>query len=251
MSVSYPTKLKLAFRSGGRCAMPGCGCELLSQSDSGAPVNIGEAAHIAGEKQGSVRYDSNMSEEQRNHCDNLIYLCANCHKKIDASGSGERDYPVKRLLRIKTEHERKVDEAIEEGFSNVGFPELEEVTQWILRVSPQPEEISFSLIHLESKLRKNDLSGKSRRIVTMGLSVAQEVKAFVESMTKTDQNFPERLKRGFLREYSRLMDEGHVGDDLFELMCGFAQRGFGEASKRAASQAVLVYLFEACEVFER
>ena len=85
----------------------------------------------------------------------------------------------------------------------------------------------------------------------MGLSVAREVRDFVESATRTDRHFPERLKIRFLREYHRLRDEGHVEDDLFELMCGFAQRGFGEASKRAASQAVLVYLFEACEVFEK
>ena len=231
--------------------MPDCGLELLSRSDSGDPVNMGEAAHIVGERQGSARYDSNMPEERRNHCDNLIYLCANCHRKIDAPGSGERDYPVERLSRIKTEHERKVDEAMAEEFPKVGFPELEEVTQWISRVSSQPEEISFSLIPVESKLKKNDLSGKSRRIVTMGLSVAQEVRGFVESATQTDRHFPKRLKTGFLVEYYRLRDEGHVGDDLFELMCGFAQRGFREASKRAASQAVLVYLFEACEVFEK
>lgn len=231
--------------------MPDCGREFLSQSDSGDPVNVGEAAHIVGEKQGSARYDSNMPRERRNHCDNLIYLCANCHRKIDAPGSGERDYPVEHLVRIKNEHEKKVDETRLEGFANVGFPELEEVTQWISRVSSQPEEISFSLVPIESKLKKNDLSGKSRRIVTMGLSVAQEVRDFVESATQTDRHFPERLKTGFLVEYYRLRDEGHVGDDLFELMCGFAQRGFREASKRAASQAVLVYLFEACEVFEK
>ena len=104
---------------------------------------------------------------------------------------------------------------------------------------------------VESKLKKNDLSGKSRRTVAMGLSVAREVRDFVESATQTDRHFPERLKTGFLREYHRLRNEGHVGDDLSELMCGFAWRGFGEASKRAAGQAVLVCLFEACEVFEK
>jgi len=85
----------------------------------------------------------------------------------------------------------------------------------------------------------------------MGLSVAREVRAYVESVAQTDQDFPERLKSGFLEEYYRLKREGHSGDDLFDLMCGFAQRGFEEQAKRAAGLAVLTYLFEACEVFEK
>jgi len=34
-------------------------------------------------------------------------------------------------------------------------------------------------------------------------------------------------------------------------MCRFAQHGFERQAKRSAGIAVLVYLFEACEVFEK
>ena len=41
------------------------------------------------------------------------------------------------------------------------------------------------------------------------------------------------------------------GEDLFNSMCLFARRGFGSVKTQYAAQAVLVYLFETCEVFEQ
>lgn len=257
MSASYPTKLLLAYRSGDRCALPDCGRTLSPDSTSGDPINVGEAAHIAGEHDGngggkkSARYDSSMTSEERNHYDNLIYLCGTCHTKIDSIPQGEKDYPVDRLKKLKKDHEQKVREAVAEAFSGIGFPELEEATQWIMKITPQQATDDFSLIPPEDKLKKNELGDESRAIVTMGLSVSREVRAFVESVTQTEASFPERLKAGFLEEYYRLKREGHSGDELFDLMCRFAQRGFEKQAKKSAGIAVLVYLFEACEVFDK
>lgn len=257
MGASYPTKVLLAYRSGNRCALPDCGRELSLDSEDGDPINVGEAAHIAGENDGkgkgkrSARYDPNMTDEERNHYNNLIFLCGTCHTKIDAIPQGEKDYPVDRLQRLKREHEQKVRDSVTEAFSSIGFPELEEATQWIMQISPQQSPDGFSLIPPEDKLKKNELGNGSRAIVTVGLSVSREVRAFVESVAQTDADFPERLRAGFLEEYYRLRREGYTGDDLFDLMCRFAQRGFKEQAKQIAGLAVLVYLFEACEVFEK
>lgn len=257
MSASYPTKLLLAYRSGDRCALPDCGRELSPDSGSGGPINIGEAAHIAGEHDGkgkarkSARYDLNMTDEERDHYNNLIYLCGTCHTKIDAIPQGENGYPVDRLQDLKEDHEQKVREAVTDAFSGIGFPELEEATLWIMQVNPQQGTDGFSLIPPEDKLLKNELGNGSRTIVTMGLSVSREVRAFVESVAQTDADFPGRLKAGFLEEYYRLRRKGHAGDDLFDLMCRFAQRGLKTQAKRSAGLAVLVYLFEVCEVFEK
>ena len=248
MSVAYPTKVLLAFRSGDRCAFPGCGRALTVDGDQANPVVTGEAAHIAGEKEGAARYDRRMTDEQRNHYNNLIYLCGDHHTQIDKQ---EDEFPVGRLHSMKSEHEANVREAMTEAFASVGFPELEEATQWIMHVQPEQASRDFALIAPEDKLRKNALGNGSRTIITMGLSVAREVRAYVESVAQTDSDFPERLKVGFLAEYYRLKQEGHTGDVLFDLMCRFAQRGFVEQAKRSAGLAVLVYLFEACEVFEK
>ncbi len=209
---------------------------------------IGEAAHIVGERPESARHDESLSEEQRNHYDNLIYLCRDHHAQIDKQ---EAEFPVDRLHQIKTEHVIKVREAMTEAFASVGFPELEEATSWVIQVQPGEATRDFSLIAPEDKLKKNDLGNGSRKVVTMGLSLAQEVGAYVQSVAQTDSDFPERLKVGFLNEYYRLKKEGHGGDMLFDLMCRFAQRGFREQAKKSAGLAVLSYLFEACEVFEK
>lgn len=63
---------------------------------------------------------------------------------------------------------------------------------------------------------------------------------------------PERLKEGFLIEYHRLKKTKELSaDELFDLMCRFAQRGLHRQIERTAGLAVLVYLFETCEVFEK
>ncbi len=248
MSVSPKTKVLLAFRSGDHCAFPGCNKALTIDGEHSAPVVTGEAAHIAGEKEGSARYDPSMTDEQRNDYRNLIYLCGDHHTQIDKQ---EADFSVQLLHDMKAEHERKAHEAMTEAFANVGFPELEEATRWILQIHPSQSAQNFSLIPPEDKLKKNDLGNRSRAIITVGLSVAREVRAYVESVTQTDNEFPERLKAGFLAEYYRLKQQGHSGDELFELMCRFAQRGFDNQTEKVAGLAVLIYLFEACEVFEK
>lgn len=246
--VTYPTKLILAFRSGDRCAFPNCDQTLSIDGTQLNQAMIGEAAHIAGEKVIAARYDPSMTDEQRNHYNNLIYLCRNHHSQIDKL---EDEFSVSRLLEMKAEHEKKVRESITEGFANVGFPELAEATEWISQISQGQFSQDFSLIPPEDKLQKNKLSNDSRFIITMGLSVAREVKAYVETVSQTESDFPERLKAGFLEEYYRLKREGYSGDELFNLICCFTQRGFKEPSKRSAGLAVLAYLFETCDVFEK
>ncbi|MBN4079624.1 HNH endonuclease [bacterium AH-315-C08] len=248
MSASYPTKLLLAFRSGDRCAMPDCGKELTLDGHDADPAVLGEAAHIAGENNSKARYNSEMTDEERNSYFNLIYLCPNCHTQIDKQVD---DFSVEKLQELKAAHEQTVRDALAEAFADIGFPELEEATQWVLQVQPTPSQPEFSIVPPDEKIKKNELTNGSRSIITMGLSVAREVRSFVESLSQTDSDFPERLKMGFLQEYYRLRKEGYKGDDLFDFMCKFAQRGFDMQAKKTAGLAVLIYLFEACEVFEK
>lgn len=249
MSVSYPTKLLLAFRSGDQCAFPKCERSLTMDSDGGNnPIVVGVVAHIAGERAGAARFDPSMIDEQRNHYDNLIYLCGDHHTQIDKQ---EKDFSVCRLLKMKADHEAKAREARNAAFADVGFPELAQATAWISRMQEGQPSQDFSVISPDEKIRKNELTSASRVTITMGLGVVREVRTFVEQEAVLDTDFPERLKAGFLQEYYRLRNGGHRGDVLFDLMCQFAQRGMKEQSKRSAGLAVLIYLFETCEVFEK
>lgn len=239
------------------CALPGCGHRLSPDSNSNEPINIGEAAHIAGENAGngkinrSARYDPNMTDEERNHYQNLIYLCGTCHTTIDSIPQGENDYPVERLHKIKSEHEAKVRQAMLDAFAEVGFPELQEATRWASKIQPSSPTNDYSLLKVDDKIKKNDLDNGARGVIAMGLGVAGEVARYIESVAQTDTDFPERLKAGFLEEYWRLKREGMGGGELFELMCRFSQQGFQRQAERSAGLAVLIHLFEACEVFEK
>jgi hypothetical protein len=248
MSATYPTKLLLAFRSGDRCAFPGCGRSLTAEGTSCNSVITGEAAHIEGEKSGAAIYNPAMTDEQRNHYNNLIYMCGDHATQIDKQ---EKDFPVDKLLKIKLAHEQKVRETMNAAFADIGFPELALATTWISRYQPQNPSDEFSIIPPDDKIKKNQLTTASRATIMMGLGVSREVSAFVEQEAKIDTDFPEKLKAGFLEEYYRLRRDGIKGDALFDLMCQFAQQGMKTQTQRSAGLAVLIYLFEACEVFEK
>lgn len=238
MSASYPTKLLLAFRSGDRCAFPGCPRQLTIDAPAGGdPVVLGEAAHIAGEQPKAARFDASMTDEQRNHYSNLIYLCGDHHTQIDKQ---DAHFAVDALHRLKAEHEAKVREGLNAAFAQIGFPELQLATAWVNRYQPDTNSADLSLLAPEDKIRRNELTNASRVTITMGLSVARLVGDFVQNESLIDPDYPERLKAGFLEEYFRLRREGQCADELFDLMCEFSQRGLKGQSHRSAGLAVLV-----------
>ena len=257
MSVPYPTKVRLALRSGNRCAMPSCR-RLLAEPGGDRVVLFGEAAHIAGEHGGgkrghpSPRFNPAMTKEDRNSLSNLLYVCRDCHAVIDAHPHGEIEYPVDHLLAIKADHERAVEVGMDEALGTVSFRELEQATLWVTEIPPPPPGYDFARIPIEEKIRKHDLSVSSRNLIGLHLAVAPQVRLFIQSLGQDDPGFPERLKSGFLEHYHKLRREGiSSGEDLFDSMCVFARRGFRDLKTQYAAQAVLVYLFETCEVFEQ
>lgn len=247
MGASYPTRVLLAFRSGGVCAFPKCGKHLTYESKNGADTYVAEAAHISGEKPGAARYDASMSDEERDSVHNLIYMCTDHHTIIDKV---EADWPTSTLQALKAKHEAQVRQAMEDAFADVAFPELERSISWVTVQTPVANG-SFDLTPPDEKIKKNSLTNGSRNIIAAGMMSRSTVAAFVEAETQLDADFPERLKSGFLAEYYSLRAKGHKGDELFELMCSFAQRGLRNHADRTAGIAVLIYLFEICDVFEK
>lgn len=249
MSAAPKTKHLLAFRSGDRCAFPKCGKWLTVDAPGGGdPVVIGEAAHIAGDKPDAPRFDAAMTYDERDHYNNLIYLCGDHHTQIDKQ---VEHFPVALLTKMKTDHEAKVRDGMNDAFAEIGSPELRIATEWVYKVKPGTDLHDFSLLTPDAKILKNDLSLASRLTITMGLSVARLVSDFIQDEAQIDVDYPERLKAGFLTEYYRLRHDGFKGDDLFDMMCEFAQRGMIGQARRSAGLAVLVCLFEKCDVFEK
>ena len=248
MGATYSTKLVLAHHGGNHCAFPGCPRDLTVDSPSGGePVSTGEAAHIRGEKPGSARYDPTMTPEERDSYHNLIYLCADHATQIDRQ---ERDFSVQHLLAMKADHEAKVRQAMLAAFADVAFPELLRATAWVRNAAASAFPRDFRIVTPDEKIRRNDLDA-ARLTITMGLGIAPVVHQFIENEAMLAPDYPDRLKSGFLSEYYRLRSEGLRGEALFADMCAFAERGLREQRDRSAAIAVLVYLFERCEVFEK
>lgn len=106
MSGYIPLKeqRKLHAKSGNRCAI--CKTVLVDVKNVTSAC-IGENAHIYGEKPGAARYDATKNKKFVNSEENLIFLCCNCHTKID---NEEKDYPTEKLFEIKKQHECAVTE---------------------------------------------------------------------------------------------------------------------------------------------
>ena len=93
----------LARRAGGKCSM--CQCSTWGPNDRPySATNIGQAAHIAAAAPGGPRYDATMSPEDRSSISNGIWLCSNCHSKVD---SNVVTYTTERLKKLKYEAESR------------------------------------------------------------------------------------------------------------------------------------------------
>lgn len=236
-------------RSGGRCAMPDCRRPLvLDKTDEGDPeALIGVLAHIAGLNPGSARYDSTMSGDERNSEDNLLAVCSSCHAKIDAQDSM---HTAEKLLKIKQGHTVWISGAVKNNMHEITFPELEEVISRVaaLRVELGEPHAIEPAIKLHNKIAKNELSPWASDMISAGLTQDRLVAACINE--SSDATLASRLKAGMVRKYEQLKKEGLDGDELFDSMWKLSGKGSG-IKQSAAGLAVLVYFFEACEVFEK
>src|SRR5947209_2095652 len=86
----------------GRCTF--CNRLVTENEDLGLVVPIGELAHNVGWGKSSPRGNSPTSTTKRSSPDNLVLLCRNCHKPVDAKGILGY-YTVDLLQQLKREHE--------------------------------------------------------------------------------------------------------------------------------------------------
>jgi hypothetical protein len=85
------------------CAFPGCEQSLIQEgTDLDDPVVTGEIAHIVAYESDGPRGDDSFPEKERNKHTNLVLLCREHHKLIDAQW---KTYSVPVLHAMKQAHE--------------------------------------------------------------------------------------------------------------------------------------------------
>lgn len=249
-SRKYPLPdVKLLWgRSAARCNEPSC--RIVCVADATATEKdaiFGKIAHIFAHSDDGPRANPSLTPQQRDCYDNWILLCSNHHDVIDKQPDS---FPAKTLLTWKADHESWVHDSLGTAMPSVSFAELEIVTKAIL-TNPSAPTDNFSVIPPKEKLARNSLSPKVEQLVLMGMVKAREVESFVRDISKSYQSFPEQMANGFSAKYRELQGDGLSGDSLFEALHEFAAGGRKDFAYQSAGLAVLVYLFEKCEVFER
>jgi 5-methylcytosine-specific restriction endonuclease McrA len=140
MNVS-PKEARIVYaRSGGVCAFPGCGEDLVKPGlDTNDPSFIGEIAHIVADSRQGPRGESLLSDEERDKHPNLVLLCRNCHKKIDDQ---PRIYSVSVLRQIKLDHEERVRTATKpDDLPPVVEMKMESILSSLLPMTHLPEAV--------------------------------------------------------------------------------------------------------------
>jgi len=95
---------ELYLKSGNRCAFSACKKALFN--DKG--VFVGQICHIEAAEPRGARFNKAMTNEERRRVSNLVLMCYDHHIETDNT----KKYPVKRMQRIKSEHEKKFSDVV-------------------------------------------------------------------------------------------------------------------------------------------
>ena len=106
-SISETVARRVWVAAGGRCTM--CNRYLLTDDHTGAPVSIGQLAHIVGwtTSKGSPRGTDPLDVAERNDEANLMLLCYDQHRVIDHRTMWEV-YSADTLRAMKRTHEQRI-----------------------------------------------------------------------------------------------------------------------------------------------
>ena len=235
-------------RSGGVCCFPRCNVVCVVEANNADPsAVIGHIAHIEAISDAGPRANPSLSDQQRAAYANLILLCPTHHRIVDAHDS---TYTVDMLRGWKAESEKGFSDFLADQMVTVTFAELDTITR-ALANSGEIHSTSFVVIPPRDKMARNGLTEQTANLLNIGLVQSRQVQHFVQRMSGLDKTFVDRLKSGFVAEYQRQRQAGFDGDPLFEAMRLFSAQGRSDIRHQCAGLAVLVYLFERCEVFEQ
>lgn len=106
IDASESTKRILYALSAGYCQYEGCGKRVINDRVKWRSLNVGQAAHNVAASPGGPRGDEVRSEELANDPENILLLCYDCHKRIDADVAA---HPEHLLRAMKQAQEVRVE----------------------------------------------------------------------------------------------------------------------------------------------
>jgi hypothetical protein len=106
--VPVQVQCMLWGRAAGRCEFAGCNKPLWKSSITQESVNTAQKAHIYSFSKAGPRGNDGLAIEDINDFGNLMLVCHECHRKLDAHPDGGR-YTPRMLQEWKLAHERRVE----------------------------------------------------------------------------------------------------------------------------------------------
>jgi len=243
MSLSEKHAKILWGRAAGHCSKPDCRIKLSVDANDGGVAHFGEHAHMIPDREGP-RAELKKEDYDTDSYENHILLCSRCHTLVD---DRESPAPIELLREWKRTHEAWVEGLISDALSRVSFVELSNVCDAIADGDRNALAVDYTLTPPLEKMRKNGLSQRVNGAIAMGLSQAHVVQSFLGEFDEIEPGFPDRLIRGFKRQYHLAMANELRGDDLFTHLATHAS---SDISLQAAQLAVVSYLFHTCDLFE-
>lgn len=242
-AIQESEQRKLHTKSGNRCAL----CKMvLVDNEKEEVACIGENAHIYGENPGSARYNDQLDDKYINSEQNLIFLCCNCHKKIDTE---ILLYPANVLIDKKKEHEAWVIKSLEEQSVNFTFAELQVLSDYLINSTSGTETPNdLTLIKISDKIKRNKLE-EVQKFVTMGLTNVSLVRSYINC--NPDTNFSIRLTNSIVKTYNELKRKNSNPIDIFYSLWEITSGKQNDFLYKTAGLSILIYFFEECEVFEK
>ena len=229
--------------SRGLCSFPDCGQQCVDYT-GGSATTIGEIAHIVSESPNGPRHESLPDHDVYA---NLLLLCRNHHTLVD---SRTDLYTIEVLRGWKGAVDSKYAADLARGAHDVSFAELDVITQNLAQ-DPTPLQASVSLIPIQAKMHNNSLTETTGELLKIGLLMVQRVESYLDNMEGLNAGFAAGLTTGFVAKYTELQQAGLRGDELFSELQVFSTQGSDDLLSQTAGLAVLTYLFERCEVFEK
>lgn len=228
----------------GRCAM--CDKQLSHVEQDGTSATIAKIAHIVGENEGSARFTTDLTLEQRNSPDNLMLLCGTHHDEIDNYRS---QYPVKALHKIKRDFLNRLSSIFQERLLGIGFAELDVTITYLIKGSSTRYAGDFKLISPTEKIAKNELSSDVEELLRMGLVRENQLEDYLNK--NLDSSFSSRLRNIIVEKYNVSKEANLSPDEIFYEMLNFASGGTNDFTKQAASLTIIAYYFNVCDIFEK
>ncbi|XQJ05731.1 ABC-three component system protein (plasmid) [Curtobacterium sp. L1-20] len=193
-----------------------------------------------------------MTAAERGSAENLIYLCGPHHDAVDT----QLQYHTREfLLDAKHVHEAAVERAVRSALGEVSYEELSVVCTVIASSATTPQELGVELaVPLQEKIELNELGPSSVQRIIDGLSQASRVQDFIAFQNSVAPSFGRSLVARFKSDYYAARAGGLEPDAVFDYLVDTAIQNAGPRDTpqvRAAALAVIAYLFEICEIFER